>query len=69
MMMTNGFGAILGSWASGIIIGEFFTEANGDFMWRDIWNTFALYALVIGILFAIMFKHKHVPEKIVAIAH
>ncbi len=69
MMMTNGFGAILGSWASGIIIAKYFTEANGEFMWKDIWNTFALYALVIAILFAFMFKHKHEPEKMKEISH
>lgn len=69
MMMTNGFGAILGSWASGVIISKFFTEANGDFMWRNIWNSFAIYALVIGILFAFMFKHKHKPEEIAEVSH
>lgn len=69
MMMTNGFGAILGSWASGIVISKFFTEANGDFMWRDIWNSFAIYALLIAILFAFMFKHKHEPEKMGEISH
>ena len=64
MMMTNGFGAIMGSLASGYLITEYFTLPNGDKMWHEIWLTFAGYALVIAILFAIMFKHKHNPELI-----
>jgi len=64
MMMTNGFGAILGSWVSGIIIGNFFTSNEGDFIWMDIWNTFAIYSLIIAIFFAFLFKHKHNPEVI-----
>ena len=69
MMMTNGFGAIFGSVASGYLIDRFFTtEAGKD--WHGIWLTFALYALVITIAFAILFKHKHNPEEIKAkIAH
>lgn len=64
MMMTNGFGAILGSWASGIIIDQFFTQADGNFNWEGIWMTFAAYSLVVTVLFAIFFKHKHNPELI-----
>lgn len=59
MMMTNGFGAILGSWVSGVIISKFFTDLQGNFEWRGIWMTFALYVLVVGIAFLFMFKHKH----------
>lgn len=63
MMMTNGFGAILGSVTSGFIIDLYFTsEAGKD--WHGIWLTFAIYSLIITILFAILFKHKHNPEKI-----
>ncbi len=69
MMMTNGFGAILGSWVSGIIIGKFFTSNKGDFIWMDIWNTFAVYSLIIAIFFAIFFKHKHDPKALDQINH
>lgn len=69
MMMTNGFGAIFGSLASGWMIGKFFTLENGDKMWHEIWLVFALYALVIAVLFAVMFKHKHDPEVIAEVAH
>lgn len=63
MMMTNGGGAIIGSWGSGFIIARYFTNAQGQFDWQGIWTAFALYALVILILFSIFFKHKHEPEK------
>src|SRR5690606_27178413 len=61
MMMTNGFGAIFGSVASGYLIDEFFTGPAGK-DWQGIWLTFAIYALVITIAFFFMFKHKHNPN-------
>lgn len=61
MMMTNGFGAYLGSVVSGWIIDQYFTT-NGIKDWRDIWLSFAGYALIVAILFAIFFRHKHNPE-------
>lgn len=69
MMMTNGFGAFFGSWISGIMIDKYFILGNGAFDWKGIWFTFAAYALVIAILFAIFFKHKHVPEETANISH
>jgi len=69
MMMTNGFGAILGSWTSGLLIDHFFKAENGDFQWPGIWFTFAAYSLVVAILFAIFFKHKHDPNKLQNINH
>lgn len=64
IMMTNGFGAMLGSLISGYVIHHFFILADGSKDWQNIWLSFALYALAIGILFAILFKHKHRPEEI-----
>jgi NHS family xanthosine MFS transporter len=69
MMMTNGFGAILGSWSSGVIIDTFFVNSGGHFQWHDIWMTFAVYSLVIAVLFAIFFKHKHNPEELKGFSH
>lgn len=69
MMMTNGFGAILGSWSSGVIIDTFFRGDSGHFKWEGIWNTFAVYSLVVAIFFAIFFKHKHDPSKLNEIKH
>lgn len=37
--------------------------------WHDIWLTFAAYALVIAVLFAIFFKHKHNPEDVQNVSH
>ncbi|HEX7061091.1 MAG TPA: nucleoside permease [Woeseiaceae bacterium] len=59
MMMTNGFGAMLGSVVSGLLIQHFFTDAAGDIAWRGVWLSFAGYALVVAVLFSILFRHKH----------
>jgi NHS family xanthosine MFS transporter len=64
MMMTNGFGAVLGSSISGLVIQHYFTDASGNKDWHGIWLTFAAYALVIAVLFVIIFKHKHDPQKV-----
>ncbi len=107
MMMTNGFGAIIGSLASAKIIQTFFTlsfnspityakhlgynpngvafktiikdqilTSEGNFVqpitmnnWQPIWLSFALYSLVVAILFAILFKHKHYPKELTEINH
>jgi MFS transporter, NHS family, xanthosine permease len=66
MMMTNGVGAFLGSKVSGLVIDGYFTMAeNGEKDWSGIWKSFALYALVIAILFMVLFKsddkNKSVP--------
>jgi NHS family xanthosine MFS transporter len=68
MMMTNGFGAVFGSISSGYIIDHFFTSETGK-DWHNIWLTFAVYALIIAIAFAILFKHKHDPEKLTNVTH
>lgn len=59
MMMTNGFGAVLGSSLSGIIIQKYYTYADNSKDWHGIWTAFALYALVIAVLFLVLFRHKH----------
>jgi NHS family xanthosine MFS transporter len=69
MMMTNGIGAILGSFGSGLIIQQFFVSADGTKDWQNIWIVFSIYALVVAVLFAVLFKHKHEPEKIGQVAH
>ena len=62
MVMTNGFGAFLGSRLSGIVIDKFYTLGNGQFDWKGIWLAFAAYSLVVAVLFAILFRHKHDPK-------
>ncbi len=110
MMMTNGFGAVLGSYIAGWAIDRFFTHKftsatelsaylqttpdNPTFLeilknsfnaavqpdgtlssivmikdWHQIWLSFAAYALVLAILFAVLFKHKHHPEEIPEVKH
>jgi NHS family xanthosine MFS transporter len=62
MMMTNGFGAWLGSKISGIVIANYFTNANNSLDWYGIWTAFAGYSLVVAVLFAVFFRHKHNPS-------
>jgi NHS family xanthosine MFS transporter len=64
MMMTNGIGAILGSSISGVVIQKYFTNADDSKNWHGIWIAFASYALIVAILFVILFKHKHDPTTI-----
>lgn len=55
MMMTNGFGAFLGSILSGMMIDRFFM-IDGKFDWQGIWLAFAAYAAVVTVLFLFLFK-------------
>ena len=64
MMMTNGVGAYFGSKVSGILIDKYFTLPGDVKDWHNIWLAFAGYALVIAILFLILFRHKHDPNAI-----
>ncbi len=69
MMMTNGFGAFIGSRLSGIIIDKYFIMPDGNFEWKGIWLTFAAYSLVVAVLFAVLFKHKHNPQDVQVVKH
>lgn len=68
MMMSNGFGAFFGGLISGIVIDKYFT-IDGARDWHNIWLAFAGYALIIAILFAIFFKHKHNPDEVANVSH
>ncbi len=37
--------------------------------WHPIWLTFSVYALVIAVLFAVLFKHKHDPKALENVQH
>ncbi len=67
MIMTNGLGAMIGAYGSGVII-EYYT-LNGVRDWQTIWFIFAAYSLVVGITFMLLFKYKHNPESMVQIRH
>lgn len=68
MMMTNGFGAFFGGLISGKVIDAYYT-VNDERDWHGIWLAFSIYALIIAIFFAVMFKHKHDPKDVESIAH
>lgn len=69
MLMTNGLGATFGSlWAKEVINSLVYTDPqNPQFMslegWRSSWYIFAVYALVVAVAFAFLFKYKHVREE------
>jgi NHS family xanthosine MFS transporter len=69
MMMTNGVGAYFGSKLSGMLIGKYFVLSNGSNDWYGTWLAFAVYSLVIAVLFAILFRHKHDPAAMGKIGH
>lgn len=57
IFMTNGVGTIIGTKLSGWVV-DYFTDVNGYRSWESIWFVFAGYALVLGILFLILFNPK-----------
>jgi nucleoside transporter len=68
MLMTNGVGAVLGNIIAGLVIQKWFDNNGiktwniGDLQspeWFNIWFVFAAYALLVTILFAIIFRYKH----------
>ena len=66
MLMTNGLGATLGSLGAKLVINNYVytNPADPNYMslegWRTSWLIFAGYACVVGILFAVLFRYKHV---------
>ena len=64
MFMTNGIGAMIGGYGSGLVV-DYFTKVNpatNEIIYRDwqsIWFTFAGYALLLAITFPLIFKYKH----------
>lgn len=58
MLMTNGLGASIGVIAAQEVV-NYFTSNQTDFAgWQTAWYVFAGYALVIALLFAVVFKEK-----------
>lgn len=60
MLATNGVGATLGGYGSGLVV-DLFTK-NGVQDWPTIWLCFASYALILGLIFPFAFKYKHEPK-------
>ncbi len=61
MMMVNGIGATLGAYTSGFVV-DYFSD-TGSKNWSFIWSVFAVYAMIIGIAFAVLFKYRHKKEE------
>ena len=59
MLMTNGLGASIGTWAAGRVVNHYVYNA-AEPSWSTAWYIFAAYAFLVGILFAILFKD---PQK------
>ena len=70
MLMTNGVGAVLGNIIAGFVIAKWFenpiTHAKD---WPGIWYSFAGYALIVAVLFTLLFRYKHDPSKLETINH
>ena len=62
MMMTNGFGATIGTVMAQQVVNhyvDFTSDVPQVEGWSQAWLVFAGYMLVVAILFAILFKYKH----------
>ncbi|GAB3431719.1 nucleoside permease [Niabella aquatica] len=69
MMMTNGFGAFLGARISGWMIDKYYILPDGNKDWQGIWLIFSIYALIVALLFGLLFRHRHHPDLAGPIAH
>ena len=54
MMMTNGFGASIGSLVAQFVVNS--NTTDGSVEWTTVWATFSIYALLVGIAFALVFR-------------
>jgi NHS family xanthosine MFS transporter len=61
MIMTNGFGAFIGSYVAGWVVG-----VAG---WPNSWFIFAGYSFVVAVVFALVFKYKHDSSKLTTMNH
>ena len=55
MLMTNGLGATIGTWAAGKVVNHFVYNASTP-SWSTAWYIFAAYSLIVGVLFMFLFK-------------
>lgn len=69
IMMTNGVGASLGMIVAGWVMNMYTVNVDGLMIdkpgsggWSMAWTVFAGYALVVAIMFTILFRYKHTPE-------
>jgi NHS family xanthosine MFS transporter len=76
ILLTNGVGAIIGAKASGYIVDLYskYQIIDGENKlvsrdWYNIWMIFAVYAIILAVLFALVFRYKHNPDKIGDVSH
>lgn len=62
MIMTNGFGAWLGTLGAGWVVDHFTSGGVKD--WTTIWFVFSGYALALGLVFPLVFRYKHAPQAV-----
>lgn len=61
MLMTNGLGATVGTLLAGEIVNHYCHWTEDGFLvgdWQTCWFIFSGFALLVGVSFALMFKHK-----------
>jgi NHS family xanthosine MFS transporter len=51
------------------MIETYFTNPDESMNWPEIWMAFAGYSLVVAVLFAVLFRHKHDPAQVNAMTH
>ncbi len=68
MMMTNGFGATIGMLGAQVVVNHYVYSKETAIEqlqgWQTSWYIFAGYALLVTLMFAVLFKYKHHPDKI-----
>lgn len=70
MMTTSGLGSMIGTQVAQLVVNRYVfslpTTATGHDIiagWNTCWYIFAAYALVVALLFSVMFRYTHKPEK------
>ena len=68
MIMTNGIGATIGTLGAQAVVNHFvYSQQGAEAMvagWSASWLIFAGYALLVGVVFALVFKYRHDPESV-----
>ena len=66
MIMTNGIGASIGTLGAQAVVNRFVYNGSAGVEqiagWQTSWLIFAAYALVVAVLFAVLFRYKYEPQ-------
>lgn len=65
IIMTNGIGATVGTLSAQAVVNRFVDFSSTEPQvagWSQVWFIFAAYALVVAVVFALVFRYKHTPE-------